>query len=228
MSRKKFDIPIGKLLKEFRKGKGLSIQTVAKMLGRSPGYMSEVENGISVPGGEFLCSIKRTFPEVDLNYLATGEESVPPCPELKLAGPVKAPDIRVQEFLAVPLVEDKVAAGIPAVMSDQIEGWAVIYAPKLAKKKNLVAVRVKGDSMTPVIPDGSIVILDRDDRRIRPRSAYAIREEEGVTVKYLEREGEELVLIPENRAHRERRITIRNGDPDPIIGRVVWLWREWV
>jgi phage repressor protein C with HTH and peptisase S24 domain/DNA-binding XRE family transcriptional regulator len=135
---------------------------------------------------------------------------------------------RTEDFRAVPLVEDAVAAGAARVVSEQVEGWAWVYAPLLGRRKNLVAVRVKGDSMSPVLPDGSVAVVDRDDRKVVRRGLYVVRIDGGCTIKYVAREGTDLVLIPENREHRETRIPAREGEAEPIVGRVVWSWRVWV
>jgi phage repressor protein C with HTH and peptisase S24 domain len=113
------------------------------------------------------------------------------------------------------------------VSSRKVEGYAWVYAPLLKKRKNLVAVRVRGDSMSPVLPDGCVVVVDRDDRRLVRGGVYVVRVDGGATVKYLAREGAVLVLIPENREHREARVDVEEGEPDPVVGRVCWSWRAW-
>jgi transcriptional regulator with XRE-family HTH domain len=70
---------IGSRLKEWRKGKGLSQQALATVLNTSSGYISEIEQGKTVPGGNFLVSLNREF-HVDINWLLSCEEkeSTPP------------------------------------------------------------------------------------------------------------------------------------------------------
>jgi hypothetical protein len=36
-----------------------------------------------------------------------------------------------------------------------------------------------------------------------------------------------LILIPENREHREQRVEVRAGEESPIVGRIIWSWRAW-
>lgn len=135
--------------------------------------------------------------------------------------------LRLEDYRAVPLVEGSVAAGAARVVSEDIAGWVIVYQPSLGRRANLVAVRISGDSMSPILTDGSMVIVDRDDRRIRPGMAYLVRIDGAATVKFLELEGQELVLIPENRAHRETRILLSDGQESPVVGVVVWSWRAW-
>lgn len=67
---------IGARIKEFRKHNKLSQQAVASLLTTSSGYISEVEQGKTQPGSNFLVSLKRAFPDLDLNWLLTGEVDV--------------------------------------------------------------------------------------------------------------------------------------------------------
>lgn len=72
--------------------------------------------------------------------------------------------------------------------------------------------------------DGSVVVVDQDDRPLVRRDLCVMRVDGGGTVKYVLKDGADLVLIPENREHRENRATIREGEPDPVVGRVIWSW----
>ena len=64
---------IGDRLKQLRKSKKLTQQELAKLINTSSGYISEIENGKKVPGGEFLLSLKRFF-GVSVDWLLSGEE----------------------------------------------------------------------------------------------------------------------------------------------------------
>lgn len=68
---------IGERLKKIRKEKGLTLKELAELIPSSPGFISEVENGLKTPGGDFILSLKRIF-DVDLNWLLTGEEGLAP------------------------------------------------------------------------------------------------------------------------------------------------------
>ena len=71
---------IGERIKQLRTDKGLSQQAFAELLSTSSGYICDVEKGKSVPGGTFLCSLKRVF-GIDMNWLLVGEgEMKPPQP----------------------------------------------------------------------------------------------------------------------------------------------------
>ena len=59
---------IGKNLRAFRNSLNLKQYRFADKLGKSSGYLSDVESGKIIPGGDFLFSVKREF-GVDLNAL---------------------------------------------------------------------------------------------------------------------------------------------------------------
>lgn len=64
---------IGARLKEIRDKSGLKQKPFADRIGTSSSYISEIESGKKIPGGEFLVSLKREF-GVDINWLLTGKE----------------------------------------------------------------------------------------------------------------------------------------------------------
>ena len=78
---------IGDRIKELRKVKSLSQQALAILLSTASGYISEIEQGKTQPGSKFLCSLKREFPEIDLNWLLTGECSIRVAQPLIMAEP---------------------------------------------------------------------------------------------------------------------------------------------
>jgi phage repressor protein C with HTH and peptisase S24 domain len=229
---------LGEQVKRLRKERKMTLAALAAKVGSSAGNLHNIESGKSKPGADALLVLARAL-GVSTDYLLTGQD-----PPARLS-PDELPQPRVvfsnaldqsagesgqrtEDFRAVPLVEDAVAAGAARVVSDQIEGWAWVYAPLLGKRKNLVAVRIKGNSMDPVLPDGSVAVVDRDDRKVVRRGLYVVRLDGGCTVKYVARDGADLVLIPENRnEHHETRIPAREGEAEPIVGRVVWSWRVW-
>jgi phage repressor protein C with HTH and peptisase S24 domain len=94
---------------------------------------------------------------------------------------------------------------------------------------DLRAVRVGGTSMEPLIPEGSVVVLDLADRDFVDGRIYAVAVEEGgvemvATVKRVRRMDGAFVLWPENSAYSPQ---IARGDwSDICVGRVVWLWRS--
>jgi SOS-response transcriptional repressor LexA len=231
---------LGARVGALRKQRGLTFQALSRETGSAPGFLHDIETGKKMPGGEIVLALARAL-GVSTDYLLTGKEptarlepSELPQPVVFFASAVEPPPadlVQRRDFIAVPLVDGAVAAGSARVVSEQVEDWAWIHQSQLGHRHNLVAVRVRGDSMDPVLPDGSMVVVDREDRDVVDGAPYVVRvDDEGAcTVKYLEADGEELVLIPENhRAHREQRVRRDPDGPDIVVGRVVWSWRVWI
>lgn len=216
---------------------------LAKEAGVSTASVTTYSHG-RIPQAPELLRISKAL-GVTMEWLLEGHD--PPCrldpselpqPRVIFSGAIEnAPEatnvaamkqaMRIDDFRGVPLVEDAVAAGAARVVSDQVEGWALVYAPLLGKRRDLVAVRIRGNSMDPVLPEGSVAVVDRVDRRVVRGGVYVVRLDGGCTVKYVRRDGTDLVLVPENREHLQARVPVREGEADPIVGRVVWSWRVW-
>jgi transcriptional regulator with XRE-family HTH domain len=64
----------GKCLKHIRKSEQLTLQSLADKLGISKSFISEVERGEKEPGYKLIKSLKRTYPELNLNYLIGDED----------------------------------------------------------------------------------------------------------------------------------------------------------
>lgn len=65
---------IGQKIKQLRKGRKLSQQEMADLLGCGRSTLSEIEAEKIMPGGEILMSVKRHFPDVDMNWLLSNED----------------------------------------------------------------------------------------------------------------------------------------------------------
>ena len=155
------------------------------------------------------------FPEIRLEKAKDWEKFTPRGGEEEL-------------FHAVPLFTDSAAAG-PAREIDEtkIEGWVLAHSDLMKGHRpgNVVAIRVKGDSMNPVIPSGSIVAVDISRRQItwRGQKLALVSFEGDVTVK---------LVRPLPRAKIE--ISAYNSEVWPtqesslsqaeIRGTVVWWW----
>ena len=147
------------------------------------------------------------------------------------------------ELFKVPLLSDPIAAGNPILAEDQIEGWRYFV---LGFRKSLgdtpVLVRVEkswlGESMMPEIRPGSLIALDRgpDGRgvsaeRFRDGRVYAVRTEDGLTLKQVFRDktdGSLLICESFNRDYAPFTVPIVRGQPlgSVLVGRMVWKAEE--
>ena len=132
-----------------------------------------------------------------------------------------------EQYVAVPLLSDEAAAGNPRhVRDDQIGGYALVYSRWVRDVETTRCLRVKGDSMEPVLPDGSICAVDlaQRDPKALLKKIVAARVDDGVTIKWLQLAKEVLVLRPENREHDTIVLHPGEDEDNPIVGQVTWWW----
>lgn len=139
------------------------------------------------------------------------------------------------DYRSIPLYESgRLAAGVNGMSFDpyeKVSRHAVVYSPELGHRSrhDLRAMRVGGDSMAPLIPEGSMVVVDVNDRDFIDNRIYAVAVEEGgvemvATVKRVKKINGGFVLLPENRSYNPD--IVQKDWLDFCLGRVVWLWRS--
>lgn len=125
------------------------------------------------------------------------------------------PKFDPDDFAFVKLLSDSAAAGNPREINDNdIEGWCVIHKSTLRHPASTICIRVKGDSMEPILPDGSIVgvnhaMQDPDALAGKIIAAYA---DEGVTIKRLWMNKGGYILVSENRSRPPMPLDSDRGD----------------
>lgn len=130
-----------------------------------------------------------------------------------------------EDFVSVPLTESAIAAGQPIIPQESIEDFVLLHIRAAGKRSNLVASRVDGHSMEPMLHPGDIVVIDRDDKKIVKNKIFAIYHEGGLTAKFLERKNDLLILRPIN-PNAEVQIIYLNENPQPIVGKIIGAWKD--
>lgn len=134
---------LGRNIRYLRKKYEMSQDKLADILGyKSFTTIQKWESEVSEPPMSMLKKISDLF-NVDMNDLATSDLSAP-----------KARKVRSVE---IPIV-GRVAGGEPLLMVEEIEGTEEI-PERLASTGNFVAMRIHGESMSPRICDGDLVIV---------------------------------------------------------------------
>jgi transcriptional regulator with XRE-family HTH domain/SOS-response transcriptional repressor LexA len=92
--------------------------------------------------------------------------------------------------LEVPLYDSgRLAAGDGAEpFDDKRDGWVQLSRKQMKNRAGhkLVALRVGGNSMLPMIPPGAVCIIDTDDTELEPGEIYAIRRQDQLAIKRIE------------------------------------------
>jgi SOS-response transcriptional repressor LexA len=141
----------------------------------------------------------------------------------------KGPQPVAQEgFARVPLLKDSAAAGSPRQLDERaIESYIEFPAAWCPKPQNCVAIRVTGDSMSPILEEGYVVLIDltqKDPKRLVNEMVAARDSEGGVTIKWLRKIGKYFMLVPQHTSQRHEPQMIESDDDWAVVGKVIrWI-----
>lgn len=140
------------------------------------------------------------------------------------------PEKKQDEFVYIPLAEAQLSAGNGAwvISENHLEKYAFrnewIHKVTCGKEK-LVLMFVTGNSMSPTIENGDIVMIDRGRITLKNGLVYALRLGDLISVKRLEAKiGGKVEVISDNRA--EYPPYDAPLEDVVILGQVIWLGRE--
>ncbi len=219
---------LGKKLKDYRKSNGWSLEELSNHLCIVPQVLKYYENGSWPITSDLLSdfSEKMNIPAHEL--IKEGESTPVQTPELKIFQPASmssTPSIKSEDYVSIPLTDSSIAAGQPIIQEDNIEDYVLLHIRAAGKRKNLVASRVDGESMEPMLHSGDIVVIDREDKKWSKNRIFAIFYDGGLTAKYLEQQHNLLILRPINPLSQVQIINL-DENPDPVVGRVIGAWKE--
>lgn len=128
------------------------------------------------------------------------------------------------QALRIP-VYGRVAAGIPIEAIENISDWEEIPASWQGKYSGL---KVKGDSMVPMIQDGDVLIVKNQSDAESGDIVIALINGEDATVKKLLKQGDGIVLQPLNPAYEPKYFSKENQETIPVTiwGKVIEIRRS--
>lgn len=124
--------------------------------------------------------------------------------------------------------EISLAAGTGTLEAHENMGPKLRFAKSTLRRQNVLAenavcVRVSGNSMEPVLPDGSTVGIDTSANEIKDGKLYAINHDGMLRVKILYRmPGPTLRIRSYNEAEYPEEVVRVDGENIKVIGRVFW------
>ena len=155
---------------------------------------------------------------VDLNWLVTGEGT-----------PTGG---RSDEFVPVPLLDVRAAAGAGAwnerdVVKEIIPLTRAMLRQLGAPAGNLHLIEAIGESMSPLIEHGDLLLVDANDRLVERGGVFVLRSDQGLQVKRIRPRPEgKISVTSENPLYaREDKKDIAPDDID-VIGRVLAFMRR--
>ena len=127
------------------------------------------QGGVDAP--RYLLELAEAL-EVDVTWLSGQGGGAPPAVIRAPAGIVR-----------VPLVSWVEAGGLADTVEPYMPGDAAEWLPVVHHHDNLIALKVKGQSMDRVAPEGTTVIVDLGDRALVDGKHYVFRHEGRATFK---------------------------------------------
>lgn len=145
---------IGERIREFAELRFKTSKGLAEALGMLPQTLQQYISGKTIPGGEVIK--KLADQGADIHYLLTGTKL-----KEKITEEAYKEAVNKTTGYDFPIVSMLSAGSMVEFFSDdQTEKVAFTYHKKLG----CMALRVKGDSMSPTIEDGDLVLVDSDAR----------------------------------------------------------------
>ncbi|MBM3713147.1 MAG: helix-turn-helix domain-containing protein [Actinobacteria bacterium] len=145
---------IGERIKEFAELKFQTQKNLCEALGMMPQTLQQYVSGKTMPGGEVIKKLADLG--ADIHYLLTGEKL-----KEKIASDVYREAANKTTGYDFPIVSMLSAGSMVEFFTDEhSEKVAFTYHKKLG----CMALRVKGDSMSPTIENGDLVLVDSDAR----------------------------------------------------------------
>ena len=131
------------------------------------------------------------------------------------------------EFVSVALVPIN-SLGNRSIDPGVFDGHVLAYRAWLPHPLETFAVRIDDEAMSPILPAGSVVAVDRsvtDPHRLQGKMVAA--NPDGATmVRWLDLSGRHLIFRPNQASRDHPMIPMEQGDlsSNPILGQIVWSW----
>ncbi|THB68122.1 MAG: helix-turn-helix transcriptional regulator [Desulfovibrio sp.] len=194
-----------------------SQQELAVALGVNRSAVTQAKKRNSVPE-KWLLVLAREY-GLDPDWLETGQGS-----------PRSGPDLG-EEFKKVPKVQARLCAGGG---SFEVEGNITDYYAfrwdwlnRRGNPDSMVLMDVMGNSMEPEIKEGDTLLIDQSQQDVFAGSIYAVGVEDTVLVKRVEKRPGALALISDNVEYSDLILAGDELETVRIIGKLVWISREY-
>lgn len=194
---------------------------LADRLGVHKNTIVNYERGERFPDAPILLKILQLFPGTNPAWLLTGE------------GTRRKSEPAQEGFVMFPRYDLMVGAGPGRlVASEQIvdfvsfrEEWIRDFLR--VPKKDLALLTVKGDSMSPSLSDGDMILVDLRTSRIEDSAIYVLEFEDALLVKRIQRMLDGSVVIKSDNQFYDPEVLSKDRvEALKVVGRVVWAGRR--
>ena len=198
-------------IKELRNSHNIKQVELCKRLGVTQGALSGWENEKYEPDISSLKKMSEIF-GVSIDYLLGREASPLPAQKNKIIIPVLG----------------YVAAGVPCDAIEEIIDYEELDPKDFNPSYEYFGLKIKGDSMSPKIQDGDVVIVRKQPDIEHGEVAIICINGDNATCKQIKKHPDGISLIPYNRAYDIKFYTNKEISELPItvIGKVMELRRK--
>jgi phage repressor protein C with HTH and peptisase S24 domain len=144
--------------------------------------------------------------------------------------PFLKPSVETSPFKNIPKVKARLSAGGGSFeVGSEIEGYYAFRKEWLATKgtiNKMVLMDIFGNSMEPELKDGDTILIDESQKDILAGAVYGVGIDDTIMVKRLEKLPNKLVLLSDNKNYSPIYVQGVDIDSVRIIGKVIWICRE--
>ena len=206
-------------LKRVFEATAISSQTeLASALKINRSAITQARKKESIPA-KWILQLYRTFGlNPDWLESGVGEQYLKPIPGCET------------DFKNIPKVRARLSAGGGSFeIGSEIKGYYAFQTEWLrtkGKPGRMVLMDIFGNSMEPELKDGDTVLIDESQKNIISGAVFAVGVDDTIMVKRVERHPNTLVLLSDNKDYTPVYLQAGEGEAVRIIGRVIWVGRE--
>lgn len=126
--------------------------------------------------------------------------------------------INVNQWDSIPVI-GTIACGEPILAEENIDSYQPIPSNLLNYHRDIFALRCKGDSMSPTIKDGSLVIIHQQPIVEENEIAAVLINDQATLKRIKHTEDGKTILMPDN--HEYSPIILNKNDDNRILGKAV-------
>ena len=208
-----------------RLGRKVTQLELSKATGVSQGHLSNVVLGRQKASAELLQKIADYLSSIDHGKEYSAGDLVSDAPTAKAPGNthgIVTPAVLGESFVTLPEVSHIPCGGFDNITSQEVKEWHLV--PKSLVGSAKIIVRAVGDSMSPYIIEGDLLMVEEVDVLDVQSDDVVIAEIEGeFSCKRISKSEDAIALLPDNPHYRP---IFLNGQTVRIVGRVVGLHRK--
>lgn len=209
---------IASQIKKLRKSRGWTQPQLADQLSVSKQTISNWETGIKVPRMGSLQKLADLF-NVRIGEITNASIDDNDIFKINKSSNVIYPLSDSLQRVKIPIIGE-IACGDPITAEENLDGYIEETFEKPVPSGTLFALRCKGHSMEPTIPDKAIVVIHEqpevEDGEI---AAVQVDHDTEATLKRIKHQGNMILLLPDNKNYDP--IVLNEDNPGRIIGKAI-------